>query len=115
MLYLIDVPGNIIVETTLGKILVDIPTFNSAPDIWNRLVKNISDASAWNDLSQELNPFWEKPVLGKTDLQVTLNIPVQNSGNIHIKPTGKIYIYDGEEMLKKIGKESIVNENGVYI
>jgi hypothetical protein len=114
MLYLLNVPGNIIVDTELGDILIDIPNLNSAPDIWDRLKNNIGDTTAWNDIWGELNPFWEKPVLSKTDLQISLNIPVQNSGNIHIKPTGKIFIYDGEVMLTRIGKESIVDENGVY-
>jgi len=95
--------------------LIDVPTFNSAPDIWNRLQNNFTDSSAWNDLTKELNPFWEKPKLSKTDFQVTLNIPVQNSGNIHVLPTGKVYIFDGDQALQKIGEESITNANGVYI
>lgn len=115
MLYLMKVPGNIIVDTQLGDILIDIPDLNSAPGIFDRLWKNLGDTSAWGDMLGELNPFWEKPVLVKENLQISLNVPVQNLGNIHIKPTGKIYIYDGDEMLKKVGKESILNENGVYV
>lgn len=114
MLYLINVPWNIIVDTELGDILIDIP-MNSAPDIWDRLKRNPGDRSAWKDILGELNPFWESPTLDKTNLQVSLNIPVQNLGNIHVKPTGKIYLYDGEIMLKKIGKESIIDPNWVYI
>lgn len=113
MLYLMKVPGNIVVDTELGDILIDIP-MNSAPDIWDRLRKNFSDSSAWGDMIGELNPFWERPTLSKTNLQISLSIPVENAGNIHIKPTGKIYLYDGDTMLKKIGKESIVDENGVF-
>lgn len=114
MLYLMKVPGDIVVKTDLGDILIDIPSFNSAPDIWDRLKKNFGDTTAWKDVVAELNPIWERPTLSKTNLQVSLNIPVQNEGNIHIKPTGKIYIYDGDIVLKKVGKESIVDENGVF-
>lgn len=114
MLYLIKVPGDIVVKTDLGDILIDIPEFNSAPNIWDRLKRNFKDMNAWTDVVRELNPHWERPTLSKTNFQVTLNIPVQNDGNIHIKPTGKIYIYDQEVMLKNIGKESIVDENGVF-
>jgi hypothetical protein len=47
---------------------------------------------------------------------VTLQIPVKNDGNIHIRPTGKIYLYDETgTKLEKIGKESIIDENGVYL
>lgn len=114
MLYLMKVPGDIVVKTDLGDILIDIPELNSAPDVWERLKRNFGDRSAWMDAVRDLNPHWERPILSKTDLQVSLNIPVQNEGNIHIKPTGKVYIYDQEVMLKKIGKESIVDENGVF-
>jgi len=66
-------------------------------------------------IAKEVNPFWEKPTLNGEDFQVNLKIPVENNGNTHIKPTGKIYLYDGDEQLKKIGKESILNENGAFM
>jgi hypothetical protein len=40
---------------------------------------------------------------------------VKNDGNIHIKPTGKIFLYDGDNLLSRIGKQTIMDENGVYI
>jgi hypothetical protein len=64
----------------------------------------------------ELNPLWEKPKLDEKDFNLTMKIPVKNDGNTHIKPTGKIYLYDENgEQLTKIGKISVVNENGVYM
>ncbi len=70
----------------------------------------------WGDLESELNPFWERPFLTDVPFAVTLQVPVKNDGNIHIRPTGKIYLYDEQGVqLEKVGKESIVDENGVYI
>ncbi len=66
----------------------------------------------WKDIESELNPFWEKPLLTEVPFAVTLQVPVKNDGNIHIRPTGKIYLYDEYGVqLEKVGKESIVDEN----
>ncbi len=46
---------------------------------------------------------------------ITLKVPLQNDGNTHVRPTGKIYLYDGENRRDHIGKQSIVNEDGVYL
>lgn len=60
-------------------------------------------------LKTELNPFWEKPTLIKsTDFHVKFEIPVTNSGNIDVRPIGRIELYDEDgTLLRKIGKESI--------
>ncbi|MDD3302683.1 MAG: hypothetical protein PHN31_03930 [Candidatus Gracilibacteria bacterium] len=50
------------------------------------------------------------------DFSVDFSIDFSNKGNVHIKPTGKIEIVDENgNVLKKIGKESIKNENGAII
>ena len=37
---------------------------------------------------------------------------VRQMASIHIRPTGKIYLYDEDGVqLEKVGKESIVDEN----
>ncbi len=45
-------------------------------------------------LLYEVNPFWEKPVLEEEDFIVTLKLPFENSGNTHVRPTGKVYLHD---------------------
>ena len=70
----------------------------------------------WEEIIQEMNPLWDKPMLEKDNFAVTLKVPVKNDGNIHVKPTGKVYLYEDDgKQLEKIGKESIVDENGVYL
>ncbi len=54
------------------------------------------------DLINEISPVWEKPVIRDDNFLVSLKVPVENTGNTHIKPTGKIYLYDGETRLEKI-------------
>jgi len=40
----------------------------------------------------------------------------ENAGNIHLKPIGKIELVDENgEILKNVGKESIVNEKGAFL
>lgn len=89
----------------------------SAPDgFWDMVRRNWQGAPMWGDIETELNPFWEKPLLTEVPFAVTLQVPVKNDGNIHIRPTGKVYLYDDNgEQLQKVGKESIVDENGVYV
>jgi len=62
-----------------------------------------------NYLKTELNPYWNKPKLVNTsDFNVKFSIPVSNSGNIDIRPLGRIELYDEDgTLLRKIGKESI--------
>lgn len=134
MLYLMNIPGNIIVNPDVGDILVDgpggignnpltpmehgwiidSPLLQSAPDFVKNLAKDW--IPLWGTIADDLNPFWSKPTLSDEPFSVTLKIPVRNDGNIHIRPTGKVYLYDENGVqLKQIGKESVVNENGVFI
>jgi hypothetical protein len=70
----------------------------------------------WEEILTEVNPLWDKPMLEGGDFSLTLKVPVRNDGNIHIRPTGKVYIFDENDVqLEKVGKESIVDENGVYV
>lgn len=130
MLYMMRIPGNIIVDPSLGSILVDGPgggmsgngtvftyfTFNSAPELIDKLKKNWNNAPMWEEILTEVNPLWDKPMLENENFNLTLKVPVRNDGNIHIRPTGKVYIFDENDVqLEKVGKESIVDENGVYV
>lgn len=127
MLYMLRIPGTIIVDPSIGSILVDWPggwmnwegavftslNFNSAPELIEAIKKK------WNtrqEILDEVNPIWEKPVLKDSNFAINLKVPVRNDWNIHILPTGKIYLFDENDIqLEKIGKESIVDENWVYV
>jgi hypothetical protein len=125
MLYLMNVAGDIVVNTKFGDILVDTDAigeddidFFSAPKqyLQKKFQMVFTDPEeATKKLLQEINPVWEKPTLSSSGFVVTLKIPVKNDGNIHIKPTGKISLYDGDTLLTRIGKQVIMDENGVYI
>jgi hypothetical protein len=66
--------------------------------------------AAWVDyLTNLLDPTFSAPTLPPTkNFQMDFNIPVSNSGNVHILPVGRIELFDENDvLLKKIGKESI--------
>ena len=96
-------------------------TFFSAPseflsDLSHRFMMVFQDPEESEIFLNELNPLWEKPTLaGEEDFVLTLKIPIENTGNTHVRPTGKIYLTDGDNRLERIGKQAIVNENGVYL
>ncbi len=71
-----------------------------------------TDPEETEKLLAEINPIWTNPTL-TTDEEflVTLRIPIDNAGNTHITPTGKIYLYDGDTQLNRIGRQSIVDDN----
>jgi hypothetical protein len=75
-----------------------------------------TDPEETEKLLAEINPLWTNPTLNTDEeFLVTLRIPIDNAGNTHITPTGKIYLYDGDTQLNRIGRQSIVNDNGVYL
>lgn len=125
MLYMMNIPGNIVVNSEVGDILVDgtINTkiespivFTSAPENIKTLIRNWNNAPMWWSIWKELNPIWEKPTLPNAPFSLTLQVPVKNYWNIHIRPKGKVFLYnEAGEQLKNIWKESIIDENGVYI
>jgi len=131
MLYMMQIPGNIIVNPDIGSILVDGPggsgmsgdwsffnyfTFNSAPELFDKIRKNWNSTPMWEEILTEVNPLWDRPMLENDPFSLSLKIPVRNDGNIHIRPTGKIYIFDENNIqLEKVWKESIIDENGIYI
>ena len=50
------------------------------------------------------------------DFSVDFQIPIKNTGNVHIRPKGRITLLDETGTpLKAIGRESIVDDNGVVI
>ena len=134
MLFMINLSGKIVVDTTIWDIQVNqnwrgtpimpllAPTVNFIDnpveyikEKGQKLMMIFTDPEEVQKIAEEINPFWEKPTLNGEDFQVNLKIPVENNGNTHIKPTGKIYLYDGDEQLTKIGKEAILNENGAFV
>jgi len=137
MLYLINISWEIVVDTNIWQIsftqngggsawLSSAPVSSNTPQFLDSPVEYIKekakkfvmifeDTEELKKVADEVNPFWEKPTLDTTDFQVTLKVPVENKWNTHVRPTWKIYLYDGDEQLKKIGKEAIVNEQGVFV
>lgn len=71
-----------------------------------------TDPEETEKLLAEINPLWTNPTLNTDEeFLVTLRIPIDNAGNTHITPTGKIYLYDGDTQLNRIGRQSIVDDN----
>lgn len=103
-------------------------------DTSNKFVMIFSDPIGYQSIIDTLNPFWTIPKLesapptitnnptpqvGNTppkDPIISLGLPVENKGTIHIIPEGKITLYtdDGTQLLR-IGKELIKNENGAIV
>jgi hypothetical protein len=134
MLFMINLSGKIFVDTNIWNIEVVqnwwwtaaipllAPTVNFIDnpiayikEKGKKFMMVFTDPEEVQKMAEEINPFWEKPTLNWEDFQVDLKIPVQNNGNTHIKPTGKIFLYDGDEQLVKIWKEAILNENGAFM
>ncbi len=120
VIFQVNVPWKLIYDVRLGDIEIDTPFF-SAPDPINEFLKSPRETKNWtwalNYLKTELNPFWNKPELVNTsDFNVKFTIPVTNSGNIDVRPIGRIELYDEDgTLLKKIGKESIKTPEWVYL
>lgn len=74
-------------------------------------------SGALNYIKTELNPFWNKPELvNSSDFNVKFSIPISNSGNVDVRPIGRIELYDEDgRLLKKIGKESIRSPEGLFL
>ncbi len=72
------------------------------------------DNPFWNNDSQDI---WNnEPLLFSDDFEVAFSFPIKNTGNTHIKPTGKITLTDEDgKVIKAIGKELIENERGAII
>jgi hypothetical protein len=89
-----------------------------------------TDPVVYQPIIDTVNPFWDIPRLESaptdntgtnpsntpTDPIVSLGLPVDNNGTIHIIPSGKITLYTADGMqLTRIGKELIKNENGAIV
>lgn len=107
VLLLVTVPGKIVYNTVFGDISIDVP-LASAPS---------APSTEWEKWMQLLDPRIQPPQLEATgDFVTTFQIPVTNEGNTHILPTGYVELYDEDgTMLTRIGKESIRNEEGVFL
>ena len=120
VIFQVNVPGKIVYDIGLGDIEIDTPFF-SAPDPLGEFMKTPKDPKSWsgvvNYLKTELNPFWNKPELVNSgDFNVKFTIPVSNSGNIDVRPIGRIELYDEDNtLLRRIGKESIKSQEWVYL
>lgn len=107
-----NVPGKLVYGIGLGEIDIETPFF-SAPDPFQEFWKQPSDRKNWSGaleyVKTELNPFWNKPELvNGGNFNVHFSIPVSNSGNVDVRPIGRIELYDEYgTLLRKIGKESI--------
>lgn len=104
ILFLVNVPGKIIYDTLFWDIGIEL---SAAPD---------SGPTDWvSKLKQELDPRLTPPVLVQSDFGLNFSIPVTNKWNTHILPVGRVELYDNDVLLKRIGKESIRNEDGVLL
>lgn len=105
ILLLVNVPGKIVYDTLFGDIGIEL---SSAPAIL--------EPTDWiSKLKRELDPRLTPPVLVESNFGMNFSIPVTNNGNTHILPVWRIELFDNEVLLKKIGKESIRNEDGVLL
>lgn len=119
VIFQVNVPGKLIYDIDLGEIEIDTPFF-SAPDPFQDFMKSPGKKETWsgalNYVKTELNPFWNKPELvNSSDFNVKFSIPISNSGNVDIRPIGRIELYDEGRLLKKIGKESIRSQEGLFL
>ncbi len=96
-------------------------------------VAPVNISSRWRTRAHLFNDSWdtnteetenqnnEDPVTGweawpDEDFNITFDIPFENNGNIHLKPTGQIVLKDEEgNELKNIWKEVITNNKWVII
>lgn len=120
VIFQVNVPGKLIYDINLGEIDIETPFF-SAPDPLADLIENPKDQKRWswalNYLKTELNPFWNKPELINTaDFNVGFTIPISNSGNVDVRPIGRIELFDEDgTLLRKIGKESIRSPEWLFL
>lgn len=86
-LILINVPGSVEVNGTMSGFLVGTKKDNTFTE------------------ESEFNSF-----------PVTFETRFQNAGNVHIKPTGKIEIYDeAGKLITNVGREALYTPQGAYI
>ncbi len=120
VIFQVNVPGKLIYGIDLWEVAIETPFF-SAPDPLRAFWRKPEDRKNWTGalkyIQTELNPFWNKPELVNTgDFRVHFSIPVTNSGNVDVRPIGRIELYDEDNtILRKIGKESIKTPDGVYL
>ncbi len=120
-LLLVNISGKLVYNTSLGDVSIDIPSFNSAPTGIEDIISMPKTRKNWNAITEaimtDLNPFWNQPSLVDTeDFNVNFHVPVTNSGNTHILPTGSIELIDEDgTILKKVGKEGIRSPEGVFL
>jgi hypothetical protein len=101
---------------------------------WQALMMIFTDPEQFQPIVDAINPFWTIPTLESApnidvnspktsvttnitpDPIISLGLPVDNRGTIHIIPEGKITLHtaDGAQ-LTRIGKELIKNENGAIV
>lgn len=114
VIFQVNVPGKLVYDIGFGEIEVETPYF-SAPDPVDNLIKNPKDKKAQNDafeyLKKVFDPRLKTPeLINLTDFNVTFSIPVSNSGNVDVRPIGRIELFDEDgTLLRKIGKESILS------
>lgn len=124
--------GNIEVKNQSGwggysswsTIITDLFSINNTGSIseqitekWKKLLMLFSDPKMQEDIIDFFDPLWSAPEI---DPNITFNmsiwLPVKNTGTIHIVPEGKITLHDNEgNQLKNIWKEFILNPNGAII
>jgi hypothetical protein len=100
----------------------------------SKLMMVFTDPIIYQPILDTINPFWNTPSLESAPIRaidsstedienknisepiVSLWLPVDNRGTIHIIPEGKITLYtaDGTQLMR-VGKEVIKNENGAII
>ncbi len=76
-----------------------------------------SDPEVQEEIIDFFDPLWSAPELDPNQkFETSIGLPVKNKGTIHIVPEGKITLHEADgTQLKNIGKEFILNPNGVII
>lgn len=103
--------GNINVISGAGGGSNSFPTSSSLLDFFKKPFTKENLLDIGNIIAEELDPFTSAPgkeIKKPNDFKIDFNIPVTNSGNTHIKPTGKIILEDENGFqITKVGKETI--------
>lgn len=74
------------------------------------------DSDTWDN--EDINDIWSSivPLGEEEDFWINFGIPFDNTGTVHVKPTGKIVLKDSDgNTLKAIGKKDIFNELGTKV
>lgn len=115
----IDIQEPIIKNTSKGgggrKVIDSCAFWDLTPSVYDgKCIGNpfeqapeTTDVDAWAPTNTEED---------EDDFNISFDFPIENKGNIHVEPTGKItLINENGEVITQVGKESQVNDYGAVV